>query len=85
MTKTFSRMKYGFFAMFLLGSAASAYHAIFVVKPRQDCEAKGAWWDPEERVCATPIDIRMFTGRERGEPRRPEPEAAPQAASQPAS
>jgi hypothetical protein len=52
-----------------------------VVKPRQDCERKGAWWDPEERVCATPIDIRMFTGRDRGEPRPAQPPAAAQPAS----
>ncbi len=73
MTKTFSRLKYGFFTLFLLGSAASAYYSIFVVKPRQDCERKGGWWDADEKVCATPIDISMFTGRKRGEPRRPEP------------
>lgn len=71
MTKTFARLKYGFFALFLLGSSAMAYHAIWIVKPRQDCERKGAWWDPEERICATPIDLSLFTGR----PLEPRPKA----------
>ncbi|MBW3618266.1 MAG: hypothetical protein KY446_11090 [Proteobacteria bacterium] len=79
MTKTISRLKYGFFALFLLGSAASTYHAIYVVKPRQDCERKGAWWDPEERICATPIDISLFTGR----PRTPAAASAPSRPAQP--
>ena len=73
MTKTISRLKYGFFALFLFGSAASAYHAIYVVKPRQDCQRKGGWWDRFEKVCATPVDITQFTGR----PKAPQPARQP--------
>jgi hypothetical protein len=75
----FTRLKYAFLGLFLLGSAWSAYHQLYVIRPLKECERKGGWWDPDERVCGTPIDISMFTGRKRGEPRRAE--TAPPAAS----
>jgi hypothetical protein len=78
MHRTFSRLKYAFLGLFLLGSAGSAYYQIWVVKPRQDCERKGGWWDRFEGVCATPIDISQFTGR----PRVP-PTSTPSSASTP--
>ena len=69
----FTWLKYAFFAAFLIGAAWSAYHSFWVVKPRQDCERGGGWWDGEERICATPIDISRITGR----PNRPRTAAPP--------
>lgn len=31
--------------------------------PRQRCEAARKWWDPGQRVCATPILTSDVTGR----------------------
>jgi hypothetical protein len=75
----YTRLKYAFFGLFLLGSAASAYYQIWIVKPRDDCQRAGGWWDGEERICATPIDISRITGRP-NVPRTDRPLRAPLAA-----
>lgn len=31
--------------------------------PKSRCEAKGDWWDAQDRVCAVPMPISHFTGR----------------------
>ena len=71
-------MKYAFIGLFLLGSAGSAYYQIWVVKPRQDCERRGGWWDRFEHVCAPPVDISQFTGRPRTPPLPTPTRPAPQ-------
>lgn len=56
-------------------AAALAYH-VLVIAPAQKCEANGLWWEPKERVCATPIFLPNITGR----PIRGGPTAQPPAA-----
>lgn len=63
MTRTFTRLRYIFLGLFLIGAAGSGYYQIRIVKPRQDCERAGGWWDGDERICATPVDISRITGR----------------------
>lgn len=74
-------MRY-FLAAFAVLVAASWGFQYFWVWPAQRCEAKLSWWDPESRVCATPVDISIFTRR--AHPKRPIPrlpEAAPKASA----
>ena len=71
MNATFAWLKYGFLGLFLAIAASFAGYQFHVVKPRQDCERKGGWWDADQRVCGTPIDISQFTGRPIPERARP--------------
>ena len=81
MQRTLFRLKILFLILFLIGAAGSvAYHLMWVL-PSRECAARGGWWAPRSRVCATPIDITHITGRPRGSP----PAAQPEPAAQPAS
>ncbi len=66
------RTKLLFLAMFVAVSAAAWGYQLWVIQPRQECEAGGGWWDAEGRVCATPIYLPKLTGR----PIKPKPPAA---------
>ena len=79
MQRTFSRLRTGFLVVFLLMTSAVAAHQFYVVRPERQCIQNGGWWDREERVCATPIDITRVTRRARGEPRRTPAPATPPA------
>jgi hypothetical protein len=35
--------------------------------PQQVCEAKGDWWDDQDRLCAAPIALSTITGRRSGQ------------------
>jgi hypothetical protein len=50
-------------AMFLITSLGVAAYDIFYVWPATRCGESGAWWDPKDRQCLTPIPIWRFTGR----------------------
>ena len=63
MNATFAWLKYGFLGLFLVIATGFAWHQMYVVKPGRDCERKGGWWDPDQKVCGTPIDISQITGR----------------------
>ncbi|HEX4197963.1 MAG TPA: hypothetical protein VHZ26_11020 [Caulobacteraceae bacterium] len=30
--------------------------------PQAQCEARGDWWDPQDRVCAVPTPLSTITG-----------------------
>lgn len=82
MQRTFARLRTFFLLIFLLASSAVAAHQIYVVRPERQCTRAGGWWDRDERVCATPIDITQVTRRPRGAPRpEPTPPASPPAAT----
>jgi hypothetical protein len=83
MQRTFSRLRTGFLLLFALFTGAVVAHQLYVVQPERRCTEGGGWWDSDQRVCATPIDISRITRRPRGEP-RPAPGQAP-AATPPAS
>lgn len=63
MTRTFVRLKYIFLGLFLFAATGAAAYQILIVKPARACESRGGWWDADERICATPIDISTLTGR----------------------
>ena len=81
MQRTLLRLKILFLVLFLIGTAGSLVYHVMWVKPARACAARGGWWAPRSRVCATPIDITQITGRPRGSP----PVAPPKPASQSAS
>ncbi|WP_297511198.1 hypothetical protein [uncultured Caulobacter sp.] len=63
MTKTFTRLKYIFLGLFLLGSAGVlAYHALWVW-PKERCEARGGAWAGRWMKCATVYSIETLTRR----------------------
>jgi len=89
MNRTINRLKVIFLVVFAVASALSvAYHVGWVL-PRQACEEKGDWWDPEGRICAHPVLISDITGRVAGDPARAapvekaKPQSAPQAPARP--
>ena len=63
MQSSINRLMLGFVAVFVLGvGAVFAYQTVYVI-PAKRCEAAGQWWEPETRVCATPVYIPHITGR----------------------
>ena len=63
MLHTFTRLKVLFVAVFALISAGLWGYDALYVWPQKDCEKKGHWWDPHDRVCAIPIPLTYFTHR----------------------
>ena len=63
MNRTINRTKMLFVALFVLFAGGAWAYQILVITPGKKCEAKGAWWDPGRRICATPIFLPNITGR----------------------
>ena len=70
MNPTIDRLKLIFLGIFVVLAAASWGYQILWVWPARQCEAKGAWWDPQTRICAAPIYIPDVTGRPEGVTRK---------------
>jgi hypothetical protein len=86
MNKTFTRLKYIFLGLFLLGSAGVvAYHGLWVW-PKEKCEAHGGAWAGKWLKCAAIYPIETLTRRPpntpplNGQADAPPAAAAPQAA-----
>jgi hypothetical protein len=77
MNKTIPRVMLGFVAVFVVGVAGLLVWQALWLTPAKACEQKGAWWDPETRVCATPISLDKITRRPFGSPKLPAPAANP--------
>ena len=67
-TNVVSRLKLVFLGIFALGCAAVWGYQAYYVWPKDRCESRGAWWDPQTRICATPIYLPNITGRPIGSP-----------------
>lgn len=48
-------------ALFTLVSLGMVAYDITYVWPARKCERAGAWWDPKDRQCLTPIPIWRLT------------------------
>ena len=57
MSQIFSRVQLAYLALFLCASAMLFGYAAVEVWPAQKCGSDGGWWDPQDRVCATPIPL----------------------------
>jgi hypothetical protein len=65
---TILQLKLLFLVLFAVGCVATWTYQVMYVWPRDKCEARGAWWDPRTRICATPIMLPKLTGRPFGSP-----------------
>jgi hypothetical protein len=50
-------------ALFLVASLAIVGYEWRYVWPVRACEQRGAWWDPRDRQCLTPMPIWRLTNR----------------------
>jgi hypothetical protein len=66
MNVTINRLKVFFLVVFAVAVVAIWAYQILWVWPAKACDKKGAWWDPQTRVCAAPIFIPDITGRPKG-------------------
>ncbi len=66
MTRFIDRLKIFFLGVFAISCAAVWGYQLFWVAPEKRCESRGAWWDPQSRVCATPVYLPNLTGRPAG-------------------
>jgi len=69
MNQVFARTRLILIGLFVLAVAATSYYQFTYLWPMQKCERSGAWWDPRDRQCLTPIPIWRLTGRMPGQPR----------------
>ncbi len=71
MTRWLGSLRYILFGLFFAGSLAAIAYQWWFVWPAQKCDQAGAWWDPRDHQCLTPMPIWRITGH------LPEPPAAP--------
>jgi hypothetical protein len=75
MTRLYNRLRILLLALFVLGVGASWAYSIMVLRPRNECLARGHWWSNKKRQCAIPVDITQITGRPKGAPAPAQPPA----------
>ena len=63
------RLTLFFVGLFAVSCVAVAVYQVVWVIPARQCEAHGAWWDPDTRICATPIFLPALTHRPIGAPK----------------
>ena len=63
MQSTLNRLRLGFLSVFALAILGIWGYQIGWVQPRDRCEAAHRWWSDEDRKCAIPVSISVFTGR----------------------
>ena len=78
MTRWFTSAKLFVLGAFLFASLATVGYEMYYVWPAKRCDERGAWWDPQDHQCLTPMPIWRITGRRltRG-PADPAPSADP--------
>ena len=64
MNPNIERLKLLFIGLFLVAAIGVGVWQVWWVMPAQKCEKEQKkWWDPVERVCATPVLTSDYTGR----------------------
>ena len=64
MNPNIERLKLIFIGLFVVAAIGVGVWQFWWVMPAQKCEKElKKWWDPVERVCATPVLISDITGR----------------------
>jgi len=64
MNPNIERLKLIFIGLFVAAAIGVGVWQVWWVMPAQKCEKElKKWWDPVERVCATPVLISDITGR----------------------
>ncbi len=68
--------RYIVLGMFIAACLGVTAYEWWFVWPVQKCDKAGAWWDPADHQCLTPMPIWRFTGREPGDGPAPQPAKA---------
>ncbi|WP_374471486.1 hypothetical protein [Phenylobacterium sp.] len=63
MNRTIPRLMLIFLGVFAILSVGVVVYQVGWVIPGKRCAEAKKWWDPDERVCATPVLISDITGR----------------------
>lgn len=63
------RLKIIALIVFIFASAGAWVYTAMYEIPRKKCEAKGAWWSNEYRICRAPVYLPTITGRPAGDGR----------------
>ena len=63
MTRWITSAKLFAFGAFLFASLVTVAYEMYYVWPERRCDEQGAWWDPQDRQCLTPMPIWRITGR----------------------
>ena len=63
MTRWFTSAKLLVIGLFLFASLATVGYQMYFVWPEKHCDERGAWWDPQDHQCLTPMPIWRITGR----------------------
>ena len=64
MNPNIERLKLIFLGLFFVAAIGVGIWQFWWVMPAQKCEKEQKkWWDPVERVCATPVLVSDITGR----------------------
>jgi hypothetical protein len=77
MNQAIQRLMLVFVGVFCVSCVAVAVYQLVWVMPQKRCEAHEAWWDPQTRICATPIFLPALTHRPIGAPKVTPPRVAP--------
>ena len=63
MTRWITSAKLFALGAFLFASLVTVAYEVYFVWPEKRCDEHGAWWDPQDRQCFTPMPIWRITGR----------------------
>jgi hypothetical protein len=63
MNRTINRLKLIFLGIFALANVGIVVWEVGWAIPQRRCLEAHRWWDPDQRVCATPILTSDITGR----------------------
>ena len=63
MNPNIERLKLIFLALFFVLAIGVGVWQVGWIIPQKNCEKAHKWWDPGERICATPVLISDVTGR----------------------
>ncbi|WP_337186150.1 hypothetical protein [Phenylobacterium sp.] len=63
MNPNIERLKLIFIGIFALSAIGVGVWQVGWAMPAKKCAEARKWWDPSERVCATPVLVSDITGR----------------------
>jgi hypothetical protein len=62
MQRWISNTKYVLMGLFVVASLGATAYQWWFIWPVRKCDQAGAWWDPRDHQCLTPMPIWRITG-----------------------
>jgi hypothetical protein len=62
MQRWIANTKYVLMGFFLVASLCATAYQWWYIWPVRKCDQAGAWWDPRDHQCLTPMPIWRITG-----------------------